>query len=732
MAAVRRCVQEAGLRPEEATPVLLQLLDIPVQDAAFTQLSPEERKAWTFRVLHQLSRAASQRQPLVLAVEDMPWIDATSEAWLATLVERLAGAPMLVLVTYRPGYRPSWLGQSNATQVALLPLTPHDSLLLVQSVLQTATVPEAVGHEIVTKAAGNPFFLEELTWSVRTSGSTHPACTLPTTIQAVLAARLDRLPPAEKTLVQTAAVIGLEVPVPLLQAVADVAEDALPHLLERLQRAEVLSEIHLVPVPVYTFKHALTHEVAYGSLLHERRRALHAQIMAALETLAGDRVAEQVNRLAHHSLRGEVWDKALYYYWKAGAMAGVRSAYREAAACFEQALGALQHLPQNRETIEQTIDLRFDLRNALFDTGEHGPLLEHLRQAETLAQALGDQRRLGWVSSYMTRHFCPTADYERAIASGERALAIAAALGDVDLQIATHFHLGQAYYFLGDYERAIDFLKKNVTSLEGELHREHFGLHVPASLYSRTFVIAALAELGAFVEGLVHHEEAVRIAESINQPASLVHPSFSAGLLYLRKGDLDKAIAAFERGLELCQAWNIGGWFGNFASYLGYTYALSGRVAEAVPVLEQGVGSNVSTAGMHLLWRIYLSEAYLLAGRREEASQLAGRALELARQHNERANQAWVLRLLGEIAIQSDPLKVEPAEASYRQALALAEELSMRPLQAHCHRGLGTLYATTGRREQSRTALAAAITLYRAMDMTLWLPQAEATLAQVG
>jgi len=332
----------------------------------------------------------------------------------------------------------------------------------------------------------------------------------------------------------------------------------------------------------------------------------------------------------------------------------------------------------------------------------------------------------------MTRHFCPTADYERAIAAGERALAIAAALGDFDLQVATHFHLGQACYFLGDYNRAIDFLKRNAASLEGEVHREHFGLHVPASVYSRTFLIAALAELGAFVEGNARHEEAVRIAESINQPSSLGQPRFSAGLLYLRKGDLDKAIAALEHGLELCRVWHIGGWFGNFASHLGYAYALSGRVAEAVPLLEQGVGSNVSTAGMHLLWRIYLSEAYLLAGRRDEASQLARRALELARQHNERANQAWVLRLLGEIAMQSDPPECEPAEAHYHQTLALAEELGMRPLQAHCHLGLGTLYATTGRREQARTALAAAIALYRTMEMTFWLPQAEATLAVVN
>ena len=170
-----------------------------------------------------------------------------------------------------------------------------------------------------------------------------------------------------------------------------------------------------------------------------------------------------------------------------------------------------------------------------------------------------------------------------------------------------------------------------------------------------------------------------------------------------------------ERGLELCQVWNIGGWLANFASHLGYAYALAGRVTEAVPVVEQGVGSNVSTAGMHLLWRVYLSEAYLLAGRREEASWLAGRALELARQHNEQANQAWVLRLLGDIHAQSDPLGVEPAEAAYREALALAEALGMRPLQAHCHLGLGMLHGTLGRQKEARRELSTAIKMYRTL-----------------
>jgi tetratricopeptide (TPR) repeat protein len=271
-----------------------------------------------------------------------------------------------------------------------------------------------------------------------------------------------------------------------------------------------------------------------------------------------------------------------------------------------------------------------------------------------------------------------------------------------------------------------------VVSLTGELLSAYFGLPVPASVYARTWLVAALAELGAFAEGNIYGEEAGRIATSVGQPHGLVNACFSTGLLSLRKGDLAKASAALEHGLGLCQEWNIGAWEINIASHLGYAYALSGRVSEAVRLLEQAVGQlGVSKIGPSALWMAYLSEAYLLAGRREEAMQLAERALALSSERNLRGERAWTLRLLGEIAAQRDPRDVEPAETHYRQALALAEDLGMRPLLAHCHRGLGTLYAQIGRRKQAHVALGTASALYHVMDMTFWLPQTEVALAQV-
>jgi tetratricopeptide (TPR) repeat protein len=239
--------------------------------------------------------------------------------------------------------------------------------------------------------------------------------------------------------------------------------------------------------------------------------------------------------------------------------------------------------------------------------------------------------------------------------------------------------------------------------------------------------------VGAFTEGIVRGEAGVGIAEAVEHLYSWVVASTGVGRLYLAKGDFPQAIPVLERGLEVCQGAHIRHLFPLVASSLGYAYAMAGRLAEALPLLEQAVerAASARLLAYHAMAMVWLGEAYLLAERLEEASQLAQRALELCRARKERAHEAWVVRLLGRIAAHHDPPQVEPAAAHYRQALALAEELGMRPIQAHCHLGLGTLFMKTGQREQACDELSAAIDLYRAMDMTLWLPQAEAALAQV-
>ncbi|MBI3988891.1 MAG: tetratricopeptide repeat protein, partial [candidate division NC10 bacterium] len=287
------------------------------------------------------------------------------------------------------------------------------------------------------------------------------------------------------------------------------------------------------------------------SLLQERRCTLHARIVDAIERLYPDRLAEQVERLAHHALRGEIWEKALVYVRQAGAKAFGRSAYREAVAWFDQALAALKHLPESRDTIEQAIDLRFDLRNSLAPLGEFRRILDYLREAETPAEILDDRRRLSRISSMMALCLTMIGDHDRAVESGQRALAIATALGDFGLQVTANNYLGQAHLALGDYRRAIDFLRRNVASLEGDLTREYFGLAAPPSVMSRTWLVRCLSELGEFDEGIARGEEAVRIAEAVDQPFIFFFAYWGLGQLYLCKGEFHKAIPVLEGALGL-------------------------------------------------------------------------------------------------------------------------------------------------------------------------------------
>jgi len=398
-------------------------------------------------------------------------------------------------------------------------------------------------------------------------------------VQAVLTARIDRLPPEEKRLLQTAAVIGTEVPWALLLAIAEVSDAALHTGLAHVQAAEFLYEIRLFPDLEYTFTHALTHEVAYRSLLLERRRVLHARIVEALEALYTERLAEQVERLAHHALRGEVWDKALVYGRQAGEKAMARSAYREAVGSFEQALSALPHLPETRETREQAIDLRLALRSALLPSGDLGRILTYLREAEALAEALDDPRRLGQVSLFLSNYFLLRGAYDQAIAAAQRALVLATANGEVVLQALANRFLGAVYYHQGNFRRAIDCSEQTVASLEGAQRRERFGLPVLPAVISHAYLAAGHAELGTFAEGGALGDEGIRIAEAVAHPASLMLASWGIGLLALRQGNLPRALRRLERAVGICQDADFSVYFPEMAGALGAAYTLGRRDA---------------------------------------------------------------------------------------------------------------------------------------------------------
>ena len=728
---------------ESTLPAFLALLDVPVDDPMWQALDPLQRRQLTLGAVKRLLLRESQVQPLILLFEDLHWIDSETQAMLESLVESLPTSRLLLLVNYRPEYQHGWANKTYYTQLRLDPLPPESTGEILNSVLGNDHGLQSLKQLLIERTEGNPFFLEE---SIRTlvetkalageRGNYHlekkvESTQVPATVQAVLAARIDRLPLAEKQLLQSAAVIGKDIPFSLLQAIIELSDEELRRGLTHLQAAEFLYETSLFPDLEYTFKHALTHEVAYGSLLHERQRALHARIVEAIETLYPDRLIEQVECLAHHAARGEVWGKALPYLRQAGTKADARSAIREAASYFEQALTALGHLSDDREMREQAIDLHFNLRISLGALGEGERVLEHLRAAEALANALGDERRLARVNVYMARLLLARGEHEQAVTACERAIGMARTLDDYGgLEVMATLSLGLAYYCLGNYPKAVEAQGRNLVPVDSPVVRERLGgIGLPFA-FSRYSLALALAERGEFVEAVVRCTEAIQIAEAVGLPYAVTSTYRGMGYLHLRRGDLHQATLALEHALEICQGVDSPPLFHAVSSALGYAYALSGRSAEAIPLLEDVVerpviaGSNEGQS-LRTLW---LSEAYLLAGREADARAAAQRALGLARQHKERGYEAYTLRLLGEIAAREDPLDIGKAENHYRQALALAEELGMRPLIAHCHVDLGKLYRRIGNTQQAKEHLTTATSMMREMEMGLWLDQAEVQL----
>jgi class 3 adenylate cyclase/tetratricopeptide (TPR) repeat protein len=732
---------------QDAVPALLSLLDTLSEDSPFVQLDPPQRRQRTLDALKRVLLRESQMQPLLLVCEDLHWMDSETQALLNSLVESLPTARLLLLVNYRPEYQHGWGSKTYYAQLRLDPLPAASAEAFLAALLGGDPSLAPLTQFLIARTEGNPFFLEE---SVRTLVETGALVgtpgayrlvqplqemPVPATVHAVLAARIDRLPSEDKRLLQTAAIIGTEVPLPLLQAIAELPEAALHRGLAHLQAAEFLYETHLFPEQTYTFKHALTHEVAYGSLLRERRRVLHARIVEALEALAPDRVAEvasgrspdQVERLAHHALRGEVWDKALTYCRQAGASAYTRAAFREAVAAFEQTLQALAHLPEHGDTRVLAIDLRLALGGTLAVLGEYRRGLALLGEAEALARALDDRARLGRVLAQMAAPLRLTGDSDGAMAAGLQALALAADLGESALQMQASLQLGQTYQFLGDFGQAAELLRRSVEAADKESG-------TPSTDWrsrSRAWLALPLSALGAFTEGRRHGEEALRLAIMEGRGATPIVAHNSLGFLSLGKGDLEHAIRMFDQALALCRASGNRDFLQGIVGGLGSAYALQGRLAEGRALLEEAISEGIRTGVLRGPTYARLSEVCRLAGHGEEAWQHARQALDLARQQKARGDEALALYQLGTVQTYADPPDVAQAESHYQQALTLAESLGMRPLVAHCHHGLGTLYAATGQQEQARRELATAIEMYRAMDMTFWLPQTEAALAQV-
>ena len=734
---------DEGLRP--SLPALLALLDAPVDDAAWPALAPTQRRQRTLDAVTEVLLREARQQPLLLIFEDLHWIDADTQALLDGLVPRLPSVPLLLLVNYRPEYAHGWRAVPAYSELALEALAPESAGELLHAML--GGDPGLQPLKALLAERRNPFFLEE---TIRTLVETRAltgerggyrlaqplrAIAVPPTVQALLAARIDRLRPEDKHVLQVASVVGKDVPWALLQAIAELPEDALRLGVDRLQAADFLYESGLFPDLEYTFKHALTHEVTYGGLLHERRRELHGRLVEAIESQHADRLGEHVERLAHHARRGELGAKAVHYLRQAGLKAAGRSSLADARTWFEHALTALEALPDSPALLEQAFDVRIELRPVLNQMGEVAEMVQRLGEAAAVAEKLDDDRRRCRVHAYMTNARCVRGELDEALASGGRALALALALGDLELRILTTSYLNQAHYIRGDYLRTVGLATENLAALPADWAHRYLGRPAPPSVYDRYYLAMSLAQLGRFGEAAARGAEAIELAERMQHPFTLTLAHQIAGMVHLLRGDWAKARAPIERWVAVARAGNIAITLPSALAASAWVLAELGEAGEALARLEEGErglednaarGIASSRAWLH----VCSGHAALGLGRLELADDLGRRAVEAA--PAEPAIAAHARHLLGVVASRPDRLDAPSAVAHFRAAQALAEPRGMRPLLAHCRLGLGAVAARTADGPSAREHLAAAVATYREMDMPFWAGAAEAELGRLG
>ncbi|HEV8475042.1 MAG TPA: adenylate/guanylate cyclase domain-containing protein [Methylomirabilota bacterium] len=722
---------------------ILALGNVPNEDAEWATLEPTVRRQRIFKAVRDLLLTESRRAPLLLVVENLQWVDSETRAFLDDLAQHLADTRMFVLVSSRPERQREWVSAAEITEIRLEPLAAATAEAFADTLLGAGADLTPLKRRLVSHTAGNPFFLEESVQALVETGALEgerggyrlaksvASIQIPDRVQAVLAARIDRLPKRGKAFLQAGAAIGPDVPVALLQAVSDAPSDELLRSLAELEAADFLRTSTLFPDLAYSFKHAITQDVAYASLLKEQRRVLHARIVDALETTyPAERRGEHVERLAYHALRAEAWERAVGYLRDAGERAVARSANREAVAFYED---ALRHLPDRPETVTLAIDLRLDLRPPLLQLGRLDDIHRLSKEAETMAQRLHDEDRLARVYSYLVNYHYLLGEPVRTLEYGALCLGIAERRGDPALATLARRYLGHSHHAQGQHRLAIQILEDNLSALDAEVSAGATAVaSTTAFVASSAWLAWAFADLGEFDRADACLDRARAQADFARHPYSQAIAWTLTAAVWYARGQVDRAIAPLARSLEICEQASLAVWQPIPATLLGLCLVTLERKDDGLSLLRDGVRRAEALGVMAYLarWVLHLGEGLLAVGDLEAARATADRAMALALAHGERAHEAMAWRLLADIAAHDGDF--DAARQAYEQALALADELALRPLIARVHFDLGRLQRRLGHLTDAEDHLACAVVLFADMGMRSWLEQSQPELKALG
>jgi predicted ATPase len=701
-------------------PALLTLLDVGADDENWQALEPTEQHRRTLDAVKRVLLRESQVQPLLAVFEDLHWIDSETQAFLDSLIDSLPTARMLLLVNYRPEYQHNWGSKTYYSQIRIDPLPPESAMEVLGALLGDNRALKPLKDLLIARTEGTPFFLEE---SVRTLVETNiltgargnyelakpiGSIRIPVSVHAVLAARIDRLSIEAKQLLQSASVIGKDFSFTLLSAIAELSEEELRVELGHLQGAEFLYETRFFPEVEYTFKHALTHEVAYASLLQEHRRKLHAQIVDAIEKLCSDRINEHVERLAQHAVRAQLWGKAIEYLHQAGKKAATRSATQESIGYFEQALEAVNHVSRERRTIEKTVDIRIDLGPGLMArSGFSAPEVEqNYMQARELCEKLGDAARLFPVLWGLALVHNVRGEPKKGRELGDELLKLAQRLDDPALILEAHHMQWTTSFNLGDWVAAKNHIESGRLLYNPQQHSRYafqYGGHDPG-VCCDVHAALVLWHLGYPDQALQRSGEAISRAETLSQPFSLAQSWFWTAYLHQLRGERKAVERLTEMGMALATERKFARFMNLGIALRGWLAVKHGDVEEGIDQLRQALATQTFNQEQQQSVA-FLAEGYAKAGRIDQGLRVLEDAFVVASKTGMHTYEPELHRVKGHLLLTWGGADRREAEVCFQNAVKIARSQNAKSLELRAATSLAQLWQRQGKLNQARNLL---------------------------
>lgn len=734
------------IREQHVLAAILDILGEPITDPAWVRLDPPERMQLGVNAVAQAVCAAACRKPVIVVLEDFQWADSETRLLADALAGQISSSRVFLIVTCRSHHEKTWAAWPHKLEREIQPLSRGQMSALLEALLGSASELEELKLLVAKQAQGNPFFVEECIRALDQSGDLAGApgtyrltvsiseLDIPATVHGVLAARIDSLSAPDRSALLSASVIGQRVDVTLLRDLEGLSREEAVVRLSRLQQSGFLERTRIMPNLEYSFRHALLHDVAYKTLLKKKRRELHCSLMSTIEKRQSNQLFGRMELLAHHAYRAEDWRKTLAYCRRAGLRAQSKSAHREAVEFFNRSLESLGYLSASSRNRQRAVDLRLELVQSLFPLGRYEEVHRQILAAQERARNEGDKRRCANVVSAFVVYHWVTGSMEQAADEGVRALAMARQLGDKKCEIQAATRLGGIELNRGNYQVACRLLETTYSIINRSTSNDRFGLFAIGAVSNRAMLASALGQLGRFDEAIKVGNEGIRIAEESGHAFSQIFAYLYYCQVLLRKGDFQRSQPTLLRSFELCDALKAKLLLPMSAASLGYAYVRSGQISRGLELLQTAAKTAEQHAVMcqlsnELSW---LGEAFLLSGDVEQAAIHARDALELAQKHGAKGDEAWVLRLLGQIHAARGTAGARLAEEYFQRAHTIAVSLGMRPLVAHIDFSLGKQYRRREFWDQADAKFRSALSTFEQLSMTYWLATAEAELAEIA